>query len=119
MGSRRGLAPAWEGAEACKRRPDSVGANDCGIDRDRSLGEYLVDVFLFDREPVGISLVEGVGRAEEEHSLPRDREAHTHLVVGDRQRSRPAVVRVEEHVNTFAEPDRFPRQGVLHPPQAV
>ena len=69
--------------------------------------------------PSRVAVVERVGRTEQEHALPRDGEAHPHLVVRDRQRRRPArCPRVEQHVHALAQPDRRPRARVLEPAHA-
>ena len=58
------------------------------------------------RGVVGLALVQRVGRPEQQHALPRDREADPHLVVRDRQRGAPVLAAVDDDVHALAQPDR-------------
>ena len=60
-----------------------------------------------------------IGRAEQEHALPRDGEADADLVVRDRERGAPVLAAVDDDVHALAEPHRRLRARILEPPHPV
>ena len=58
------------------------------------------------RHRLRLAVVQRVRRAEQEHALPRDREADAHLVVRDRQRGVPVLAAVDDDVHALAQAHR-------------
>ena len=85
---------------------DPFRADHGPVERDGRLREHVRDVALLRDDRVGTAVVQVVGRAEEQHALPGNGEAHPHLVVRDRERGRPRRVRGEQDMHPFAQADR-------------
>ena len=121
--SRRALAvepaPPGRTRSPAKRGPHAVGAEERAVERDRGLVEDLVDVRAVHLHVVGLPVVEPVGRPEQQHPLPRHGEGDPDLVVRDRQRRRPVLLRLEHDVRALAEPHRRPRTRFLQAADVV
>ncbi len=113
-------------AQTGERRANASRTSSADVDGDRRLGEHLLDVRVRDAHLSGVALEQRVGRAEQEHPLPRHGEGDTNAVVRDRQRGRPRLRRARARGRPCSggrtSPHADPRSGArasTHGPAAL
>ena len=115
----RAAVAAGQDAKAGERRAYELRPDDLGLERDGGLSEDLVDVLQRRLDPVRRAFVQRVGRAEEQHAEPGDRERHARFVLRDRDRRRPRLVEREQRVHALAQPHRRADGCFLQPADGV
>jgi hypothetical protein len=118
-GGRCRAVAAGQDAETGERRANADAGERLDVDGDRRLGEHLLDVGVVDGDRRGVAFEQRVRRSQQQHPLPRHREAHAHAIVRDRQRGRPGRAWLEDDVDALAEPDRRAGARILQPADGV
>ena len=112
-------AQAGENAQTGETGPDTSWVEHLALDSDRRFVEHARDVRLLDANLRRVTLVERVGRPEQQHPLPWVRKRDAHRVVRNRQRRRPGTVEFQQQVHALREAAERGRPRVLEGTNAV